>query len=109
MATYGSYGPAAVATGPATAFTTPATERYIIQTINVTNVTGSAATLTVSIGADATGTRIINAYSVPLAGAAGSTKTFNGPFDVAASTAVQLSSGTNNALTIKITYARQLV
>lgn len=103
-----SYGPAAVATGPATAFTTVATERAEIATINVTNVTGSAATLTVSIGADATGTRIINAYSVPASGTTGSTKTFYGPFDVAPGTAVQLSSGTNNALTIKITYDRQL-
>lgn len=108
MAIYSSYGPASVATGPATAFTTPATERAEMQTISVTNVTGSAATLTVSIGADAIGTRIINAYSVPASGSTGSTKTFYGPFDVPASTAVQLSSGTNNALTIKITYARQL-
>lgn len=58
------HGPAQVATGPATKFTVSANEKAIIDHIHVQNPSGSAVTFTASIGADAAGTRIFDAFSI---------------------------------------------
>lgn len=95
------YGPALVATGPTTLFTTPATEMDVIQVIWVSNPTASAVSLTVSIGADAAATRIIGTNTtanIP----ANAVTPFYGPFMVPVGTAVTASAGTNNVLNISI-------
>lgn len=98
------YGPAAVATGPTTVYTVPALTKTIIRHIRVSNPSGSAVTLTVSVGADAAGTRIMSAYSIPAA-AAGVTDSVRDIFlylIVDAAEIVTLSAGTNNILVIVI-------
>lgn len=97
-------GPAQVATGPATIYTVPASTKTIIRKIHVQNPSGSAVTLTLSIGADAAGTRFLSAYSIPAAGAGvtGSVVDFWGPYTMDAAEVLQASAGTNNILTIVV-------
>jgi hypothetical protein len=93
------YGPALVATGPTTLWTAPATELDVIQTIWVSNPTASAVSLTVSITADAAGTRIIGtntAANIP----ANSVTPFYGPWIVNPGEIVTASAGTTNVLVI---------
>jgi len=97
-------GPAQVATGPATIYTVPALTKTIIRHIHVQNPSGSAVTLTLSIGADAAGTRIIDAFSIP-AKAAGVTASIVDWFCYYVMEATEIltaSSGTNNTLTIVV-------
>jgi hypothetical protein len=62
-------GPALVATGPTTVYTVPALTKAVIRHIHVSNPSGSPVTLTLSIGADAAGTRLMSTYSIPAAAA----------------------------------------
>lgn len=92
-------GPALVTNAAATKYTVPAGTKAKIQNIHVSNPGGgSAATFTCSIGADAAGTRIIDAVSIP----AGSVFDMYGPFYLAAAETIQALSGTNNVLTLTI-------
>jgi len=59
------YGPAQLGNTTATRYTVPALTKTRIVHIHVSNPTASAVTLTVSIGADAAGTRLFDAYSIP--------------------------------------------
>jgi hypothetical protein len=98
------YGPAQVATGPTTVYTVPALTKTVIRHIHVNNPSASPVTLTLSIGADAAGTRFYDAYSIP-AKAAGVTDSVREIFvylvmDVAE--ILTLSAGTNNILVIII-------
>jgi len=98
------YGPAQVATGPTTVYTVPALTKTIIRHIHVSNPSASPVTLTISVGADAAGTRILGAYSIPAA-AAGVTGSVIDLFyylimDVAE--ILTLSAGTNNILVIVV-------
>jgi hypothetical protein len=86
------YGPSAVAASLTTLFTTPSTEMDRIEMIWVNNPTAAAISLTISIGADAAGTRIIGtntAANIP----ANSVVPFYGPFHVPPSTAVTATAG----------------
>lgn len=87
------YGPALVVSpGPNTLFTPPATELDVVNVIWVSNPTAAAISLTVSIGADATATRIIGTNTtanIP----ANSTTPFYGPFIIPPSTPVTASAG----------------
>lgn len=91
-------GPAQVATGPATKYTVPALTKTIIRHIHVYNPGAGSATFTLSIGADAAGTRIFDAYPVAE----------DVPLDhwcyyvVDAAEIVQGGSGTNNQLVLTI-------
>lgn len=58
-------GPAALTTTSTTKFTVSSSELNIIRHIHVSNPSGSSVTFTASIGADAAGTRIFDAYSIP--------------------------------------------
>lgn len=58
-------GPAAAATTATTVYTVPATTKTIIRHVHVSNPSGGALTITMSIGASATGTRIFDGYSIP--------------------------------------------
>jgi len=98
-------GPAVIATGPTTVYTVPALTKTIIRQIHISNPSGSAVTFTLSVGADAAGTRLWSSYSIPAA-AAGVTDSVRDIFMylvVDAAEIVTLSAGTNNILTITIT------
>lgn len=99
------YGPALIATGPATVYTVPALTKTIIRQIHISNPSASPVTFTLSLGADAAGTRLWSAYSIPAA-AAGVTDSVRDIFMylvVDAAEIVTLSAGTNNILDITIT------
>lgn len=98
------YGPAQVATGPATVYTVPALTKAIIRHLHVSNPSGSPVTLTVSIGASAAGTRLLDSFSIPAA-AAGVTDSVKDIFwyqIMEAAEILQLAAGTNNILVITI-------
>lgn len=98
------YGPVAVATGPATVYTVPAVTKTIVRHIHVSNPSGSPVTLTLSIGADGAGTRLLSAFSIPAA-AAGVTNSVQDIFwyqPMEAAEILTLSAGTNNILIITI-------
>lgn len=99
------YGPAQIATGPATVYTVPALTKTIIRQIHVSNPSGSAVTFTLSVGADAAATRLWQTYSIPAA-AAGVTDSVRDIFMylvMEAAEILTLSSGTNNTLVIVVT------
>lgn len=97
-------GPAQVATGPTTIYTVPAATKTIIRQIHVQNPSGSAVTLTLSIGASAAGTRILDAYSIPAAaaGVTGSVIDYFCYYVLEATEVLQAASGTNNILVITV-------
>ena len=97
-------GPALVATGPTTVYTCPALTKTIIRHIHVSNPSASPVTLTLSIGADAAGTRLLSTYSIPAA-AAGVSDSVREIFwyqVMDAAEILTLSAGTNNILDISI-------
>ena len=99
------YGPALIATGPATVYTVPALTKTIIREIHISNPSGAAVTFTLSVGADAAGTRLWQTYSIPAA-AAGVTDSVRQVFKYLVMDAAEiltLSAGTNNILVIVIT------
>lgn len=53
----------------ATLYAVPAVTKTIIRHIHLQNPSGGALTVTLSIGADAAGTRLLAAYSIPAAAA----------------------------------------
>lgn len=62
-------GPAQVTNAAATKYTVPAGTKTVVRHIHVQNPSGTAATFTLSIGADAAATRVIDAFSIPAAAA----------------------------------------
>lgn len=99
------YGPALIATGPATVYTVPALTKAIIRQIHLSNPSASPVTLTLSVGADAAATRLWSTYSIPAA-AAGVTDSVRDIFMylvMEAAEILTLSAGTNNILNIVIT------
>jgi hypothetical protein len=100
------YGPALVATGPTTIVTVPASTQYVVTNIWVSNPSASAVSLTLSVGADAAGTRIIGtntAAQIP-ANTAGVSQQliYQGALPVNAAEIITASAGTNNVLVITI-------
>lgn len=97
-------GPAQVSNAAATKYTVPALTKTIIRHIHVQNPSGSAATFTLSIGADAAGTRVLDAFSIPAAaaGVTASVVDWWVYYVVDAAEIVQAFSGTNNILTLTI-------
>ena len=91
-------GPALVSNSAATKYTVPGSTTAVVRYIHVSNPSGSAVTFTLSIGADATGTRLYNAHSIPA----------NSLFErhvylvLAAAEIIQAFAGTNNQLTLTI-------
>lgn len=92
------HGPAQVATGPATKYTVGANRRGIIRHVRIQNPSGSPVTFTMSIGADAAGTRIFDAFSIP----ANSEKDHFCYHVLEAAEIIQAGAGTNNILTLTI-------
>lgn len=98
------YGPALIATGPATVYTVPAGEKAVLRFIHVSNPSGAPVTFTKSIGADAAATRLWQTYSIPAAAAGVSDSVRSIPvyIPLEAGEIIQLSAGTNNVLTITL-------
>jgi hypothetical protein len=61
-------GPTLLTTSAVTQYTVPALTTTIVRHIHAQNGSASAVTLTISIGADAAGTRIYDAISIPANG-----------------------------------------
>jgi hypothetical protein len=97
-------GPAQVSNAAATKYTVPSATKTIIRQIHVQNPSGSAVTLTISIGADAAGTRLYDAYSIPAAaaGVTGSVIDIFGYWVMDTTEILQAFAGTNNILTLTI-------
>lgn len=98
-------GPALIATGPTTVYTVPALTKTIIRQIHISNPSASPVTFTLSVGADAAGTRLWSTYSIPAA-AAGVSDSVRDIFMyliMDAAEILTLSAGTNNILDITIT------
>lgn len=91
-------GPALVSNSVATKYTVPSTTKTVVRHIHVQNPSGSAVTLTLSIGADAAGTRLFDAYSI----AAGSVLDHFCYYVLEAAEIIQGVAGTNNILTLTI-------
>ncbi len=91
-------GPALITNSVVTKYTCPALTKTLIRHIHVQNPSGSPVTLTISIGADAAGTRIFDAYSI----AAGAVLDHFGIYVVDAAEIVQAVAGTTNILTMTI-------
>lgn len=58
------YGPAQIATGPATVYTVPALTKTILRHIHISNPSTAPVKLTLSIGADAAATRLYETFSI---------------------------------------------
>lgn len=58
------YGPAAPGAASALLYTVPANRRTVVRHFHFSNPTGAAITVTCGIGADAAGTRILDAKSI---------------------------------------------
>lgn len=91
-------GPALVSNAAATKYTVPTGRRAVIRHLHVNNPTGSAATFTWSIGADAAGTRELDAFSI----LAGTSLDDFGPYTMEAGEILQAFSGTNNVLVLHL-------
>lgn len=63
------FGPAVLSNAAATKYTVPALVKTVVRLISLQNPSGSIVTVTLSIGSDAAGTRLWDAFSVPAAGA----------------------------------------
>lgn len=97
-------GPALVTSSVVTKYTVPALSKAVIRHIHIQNPSGSAVTITISIGADAAGTRIFDAFSIPAAGAGVAASVFDHwcYYVVDAAEIVQAVAGTTNILTMTI-------
>lgn len=97
-------GPAQVSNAAATKYTVPSLTKTVIRHIHVQNPSGSAVAFTLSIGADAAGTRVIDAFSIPAAavGVTASVVDFYPYYVLEAAEIVQAFAGTNNILTLTI-------
>lgn len=91
-------GPALLTNTAATKYTTPASTVTVIQHLHVENPSGAAVTFTLSIGTDAAGTRIYDAYSI---GAGQVLDTFC-KYVLAAGEIVQAFAGTTNTMTLTL-------
>jgi|SRR5439155_5940548 len=91
-------GPAQVSNAAATKYTVPASTKTIVRHVHVQNPSVSAVTFTLSIGADAAGTRIFDAFSI----AAGTVLDHFCYYIIEATEVLQAFAGTNNILTLEI-------
>lgn len=92
------YGPAQLANTATTLFTVGAGLTAILRYIHVVNTSGTDRTFTLSVGADAAGTRLYSAITVPAGGVL--TERLNVP--VAAEEVVQAYASATTALTLTV-------
>ncbi len=92
------HGPAQVSNAAATKYTVPSVTKTIVRHIHIQNPTAGSVTFTMSIGADAAGTRLFDAYSI------GSVSVIDHfcYYVLEATEIIQAFSGTNNVLVLTI-------
>jgi len=91
-------GPAQVSNAAATKYTVPALTKTIVRHVHIQNPSGAAVTFTMSIGADAAGTRIFDAYSI----GANSVLDHFCYYVLDTTEIIQAFAGTNNILVLTI-------
>jgi len=91
-------GPDDIPNSTTTMYTVPGSTTAIIRNIHIANTTTSAASIKMSIGADAAGTRILGDLVVPANG----TYDWSGFMVLAAGETLRATGGTNNALTVTV-------
>ena len=91
-------GPALVSNAAADKYTVPGSTVGLVRSIHVSNPSASAVDFTLSIGADAAGTRLFDGYPI----AADTQKTFWCYHALAAAEKIQAFAGTNNIITLTI-------
>lgn len=98
------HGPALLTNATAVKYTVPAGTIATRLRVHVQNPSGSAVTFFLSIGADAAGTRLYDAYSIPAAGAGvvGSVVDFYLDHALVAAEVIEAHAGTTNILTLTI-------
>lgn len=92
------HGPAQVSNAASTKYTVPAVTKTIVRHVHIQNPSGAAVTFTMSIGADAAGVRLFDAYSI----AANSVLDHFCYYVLAAAEIIQALAGTNNILVLTI-------
>ena len=103
-------GPAALSNAAATIYTAPTAGTYlagpaVVRKIHFFNADVVARTVTVSIGADAAGTRILSGYSIPAA----SPYDLWGPFTLEATEIVQAYASVVTVVTYEIEVEEELL
>lgn len=99
------HGPALVSNAAATKFTVSASEKVVVDHIHINNPTAATVNFTMSIGADAAATRLLDTYSI------GPSQ----PLDLYpmyvldAAEIFQAFAGTNNVLTLTIDGRRKVL
>jgi hypothetical protein len=91
-------GPALLTNAAATKYTVPASSQATLKHIHVENPTVSAVTFTMSIGADAAGTRIYDVFSI----SAGGVLDVFCMYVLAAGEIVQAFASTTNVMTLTL-------
>jgi hypothetical protein len=91
-------GPISIGDSATTVHTTNTDEQFIVRNMHIANVTGTAATLKLSIGADAIGTRLLGDVSIPANG----TYDWSGFLVLESTETLQATGGTDDALTITV-------
>lgn len=98
-------GPALLTNAAATKYTVPAGRIAVIRQIHVSNPTANSVNFTMSIGADAAGTRIYDVFPV----AAGAVLDVGCYYPLAAAELVQAFASTTNVLTLTLNGDEDLV
>lgn len=92
------FGPAQISNAAATKYTVPALTKTRIRHIHISNPSGSIVNLTISIGADAAGVRIFDAFPIP----ANDVYNDYGVYVVDAAEIIQAFGSTTNILVLTI-------
>lgn len=92
------HGPAQVSNAAATKYTVPANTKTVVRHVHLQNPSGSAVTFTMSIGTDAAGVRLFDAYSI----AANSVLDHFCYYVIEETEIIQALAGTNNILVLTI-------
>lgn len=91
-------GPALLTNAAATKYTVPASTVSVLKYFQVENPTASPVTFTMSIGADAAGTRIYDAFTIP----ANSVLSVFCYYVLNATEVIQAFAGTTNEMTLTL-------
>lgn len=92
------HGPAQVSNSAATKYTTPANTKTIVRHVHIQNPSASAVTFTMSIGTDAAGVRLFDAYTI----GAGQVLDHFCYYVLEETEVIQAFAGTNNILVLTI-------
>jgi hypothetical protein len=92
------FGPALLSNAAATKYTVPPATRTTIRRILIDNPSGGIVTCTITIGADAAGTRILGAVPIPANGGLD----LYGPFTLETGEILQAYAGSANVLVLLV-------